>query len=100
MDAASALAQAGQLEKASLCLTAAIPRFENAADLWVARALFARLCGQYGRAERFIHRALALEETPNSYLELIALRTAQKRYQEAGALQEFLRHLIAVRTGR
>jgi hypothetical protein len=100
MDAASALAEAGQMEKASLCLTAAIPRFENAADLWITRALFARLCGRYDRAERFIHRALALEETPNGYLELIALRTAQKRYQEAGALQEFLRHLIAVRTGR
>ena len=97
MDAAEALAQAGQLEKAAICLTRAIPAFETVAELLTARALFARLSGHLDRAERFLLRALPLGESPTTYMELIALRKSQKRYSEAAELQEFLRDLMTAR---
>ncbi|MDL2272336.1 glycosyltransferase family 92 protein [Desulfovibrio sp. OttesenSCG-928-I05] len=100
MDAALAFSEASQFEKAAVCLARAIPEHAGHADLWIMRALIARLSRQYDRAERFIFQALRLEESPNSYLELIALRKAQKRYDEAEALQRFLRALVTLKVNR
>ncbi len=97
MDTALAFANAGQLEKAALCLTHAVNRHGNIAELWVLRALIARLAGRHDRAERFIRKALSLEEVPNIYLELAALLKARDRNEEAACVQLFLRQLLKMR---
>ncbi len=96
MDTALAFANSGQLEKAAACLTHAVTN-HAIAEIWITRALFARLSKQYDRAERFLRTALSLEEVPNSYLELAALFKAREQYRETAGMQLFLRHLLSVR---
>ncbi len=94
---AQAFLKVGQLEKAAASLSHALPQYSDKVDIWILRALIARQAGFLERAERFLRIALSLEETPNTYLELIALKQRQKRYSEAAALQVFLNNLLTIR---
>ena len=96
MDTALALATENKLEAASVCLCHTSLRFAAQAELWVLRAMLARRSGHLDRADMFLRRALTLEELPNAYLELIHLRLAQNRAEDARSVREFLEYYLGI----
>ena len=97
MAASIALMHTGKLAEAQLCLCYAALRFANQAELWILRAMLARLDTNLVRAEYFLQQALKLQERPQAYLELIRLRLLQNRKQEARSLSLFLFGLLKCR---
>ncbi len=92
-DLATKLLEAGQREKAFLCLCQAIPAYGGQTELWTILALLSRLDKRLDRAELFLRKALSLEEAPHAYKELAALRLAQNRRGEAELLELFINSL-------
>lgn len=97
MAASLGLMHAGKLNEAQLCLCYASLRHADQVELWVLRAMLARLDKALDRAEHFLNQALKMKERPQVYLELIKLRLLQGRNEEAHGLKIFLRDMLCTR---
>ncbi len=95
--ASQGLMHQGKLKEAQLCLCYAALNHADVTELWLLRAMLARLDKRLERAERFLTQALSMQERPQTYLELIKLRQLQGRDKDARELALFLRHLLQVR---
>jgi tetratricopeptide (TPR) repeat protein len=92
-----ALMHQGRLKDAQILLCHAALVHSALPELWILRAMFARLEQKLSRAERFLEQALQLGERPQAYLELARIRMAQQRGQEAERMLLFLNNLLRMR---
>lgn len=78
---------AGNLELAHIVLCRVAAEHGDMGEVWLLRAMLARLAGQLHRAAFFIRQAMQRAETPDIYLELLHIAHAQGlREQARGAL--------------
>ncbi len=90
LEAAIALSEAGQSEKALACLCCGRPEHEKTADFWTLRALLASAMGHRQRADIFIRQALALEPSRTAYAHLRTLFVQQGEERLAEGIRTIL----------
>lgn len=91
METAVSFMQAGQHEKAEICLCQAADEIRENADYWALRAILAEARGNLERAELFLRQSLRRSSTQTAHLQLARLFRTKGRTNLAEGIDTTLR---------